>query len=652
MSFFNPGYIISDYLFYNGSAMDAAGVQGFLNAKVPSCDAGSTCLKGYTEATTSQPANAMCSSYAGAGSESAAQIIAKVGLSCGISQKVILVTLQKEQGLVTSTGPSSSRYRIAMGYACPDTSGCDTTYYGFFNQVYNAAKQLKRYGNPPGTSDYFNWFPVGQTTSVRFNPSTACGSSPVLIQNKATAALYYYTPYQPNAAALASSYGLGDSCSAYGNRNFFSYYSDWFGSTTTVEPPFGNFEGAQISNGSLTVSGWAIDPAAAGTSISVAISVTDPTGGQGTRTVTANLNRPDVGAAYANIAAGNMHGFSMTMSATAHGQYTVCVVALASSPGGAGNGTFGCRYLFNSPIGAPSVTRIAGDDRFSTAVALSKIAYPRSGVPVAYVATGLGFADALAAAPAAAAQGGPLLLVNGDTVPAATAAELQRLAPHRIVVVGGTAVIGDAAYSTLSSLTPSISRIAGVDRFATSRMIAESVFGLAKSVYVATGDNFPDALSAGAAAGVQKRPVILVDGASTQLDSATSAYLKGHAVTSVAVVGGTSVVSAGVASGLAATGAAVARLQGADRFLTASAVNRSAFTSATTVYVASGADFPDALAGSAIAAAKKSPLYVVMPTCVPRNIGQDLLALGTRSIVLIGGTDALAATTAVLAQCE
>ncbi|MFF2773218.1 hypothetical protein ACFVUP_39595, partial [Streptomyces bacillaris] len=127
----------------------------------------------------------------------------------------------------------------ATGYACPDTAACDTQYYGFYNQVYMAAWQYKRYGNPPGTSNSFTWYPVGQTTSVRYSPDATCGSSPVLIRNAATAALYYYTPYQPNAAALANLYGTGDACSAYGNRNFWRLYTDWFGPTNTSIPPIG-----------------------------------------------------------------------------------------------------------------------------------------------------------------------------------------------------------------------------------------------------------------------------------------------------------------------------------------------------------------------------------------------------------------------------
>ncbi|MFT4135072.1 hypothetical protein [Microbacterium sp.] len=231
LSQFKPGNIVSDAVFYNSSTMSESDIQTFLNSKVSSCRSGYTCLKDKTDTTRSIAADAMCSAYSGGGTESAARIIAKVARACGINPQVLIVMLQKEQGLVTDTWPTTGQYRAAMGQGCPDTAACDAEYYGFFNQVHGAAWQLKRYENPTGTSKFFTWYAPGKTWNVQYHPNSACGSAPVYIENKATAALYYYTPYQPNSAALAAGYGLGDSCSAYGNRNFFQYFTDWFGST-------------------------------------------------------------------------------------------------------------------------------------------------------------------------------------------------------------------------------------------------------------------------------------------------------------------------------------------------------------------------------------------------------------------------------------
>jgi uncharacterized protein with LGFP repeats len=235
LSKFKPGNIIGDSVFFNKNAMNVSQVQAFLNSKVGVCAAGASCLKSYSQATTSKGADAMCAAYAGSPSESAATIIWKVGQACGINPQVIIVTLQKEQGIVTSNAPTAYMYRSAMGYACPDTAACDSQYYGFFNQVYSAAHQFKRYANPPGTSNFFTWYPVGRASSILFSPYPGCPSSSVFIENQATANLYYYTPYQPNANALAAGYGgSSDKCAAFGNRNFYNYYNDWFGSSSGV----------------------------------------------------------------------------------------------------------------------------------------------------------------------------------------------------------------------------------------------------------------------------------------------------------------------------------------------------------------------------------------------------------------------------------
>ncbi|MEV8358987.1 hypothetical protein [Microbacterium sp. NPDC076895] len=231
LSQFKPGNIISDAVFFNSATMTEAQIQSFLESKVSSCRSGYTCLKDYYVQTRSIAADPMCGAYSGGGMERASRVIYKVAQACGINPQVIIVMLQKEQGLITSTAPSSWAYQAAMGQGCPDTAACDTAYYGLFNQVYGGARQMKRYANPPGTSNYFTWYAPGKTWNVQYHPNTSCGRGAVLIENQATANLYYYTPYQPNAAALSAGYGLGDGCSSYGNRNFFNYFTDWFGST-------------------------------------------------------------------------------------------------------------------------------------------------------------------------------------------------------------------------------------------------------------------------------------------------------------------------------------------------------------------------------------------------------------------------------------
>ena len=241
---FDAGNIISDEVFFAGGAMNAADIQSFLNARVVSCVGanGWPCLKDYRAPTANQAADAYCGAYPGGGNDSAAEIIAKVAVACSINPQVLIVLLQKEQGLVTSTSPTSTMYRSATGYGCPDTAACDTEYYGFFNQVYNAAHQFQRYTK---TSSSWSYRP-GRWNTIQWHPNAACGSSQVWIENQATANLYIYTPYRPNAAALANLYGTGDACSAYGNRNFWRYFNDWFGNPSNWVRS-ASFEGGSVA---------------------------------------------------------------------------------------------------------------------------------------------------------------------------------------------------------------------------------------------------------------------------------------------------------------------------------------------------------------------------------------------------------------------
>jgi hypothetical protein len=187
-----------------------------------------TCLKNYKIDTPARTDSlALCSDISAHTDRTAANIVYDVSNACGISPKVMIVLLQKEQGLVTDDWPWPVQYKKATGYGCPDTAPCDSQYFGFFNQVYKAAWQFKKYAKTPDNYNYQKGF----KSFVQYHPSTSCGGTNITITNQATADLYNYTPYQPNQAALDHLYGTGNSCSSYGNRNFWRYYTDWFGST-------------------------------------------------------------------------------------------------------------------------------------------------------------------------------------------------------------------------------------------------------------------------------------------------------------------------------------------------------------------------------------------------------------------------------------
>ena len=299
--------------------------------------------------------------------------------------------------------------------------------------------------------------------------------------------------------------------------------------------------------------------------------------------------------------------------------------------------------------------RMAGSDRFETSVAISKAFYPNPGqANVVYVANGVNFPDALSASAAAAHDGGPLLMTRQDGVPASVVAEIQRLAPPTIVVIGGTAAVSAAAYQQLAALAPSIQRISGSDRFETSRSVASHSFSSAHptSVFIATGTNFPDALVAGSAAGYENSPLVLVDGRAGALDSATKSLLTTLAPSRIYVVGGVNSVSTGIQNELGTLGVPVVlRLAGGDRFGTAQAVNKEVFPFADQAFIASGLGFPDALSISALAGVVGAPLLLAPTTCIPYGEANDATVQGVATYFVVGGTSVLTPAVEQLQLC-
>lgn len=231
---FQAGYIISDYQMTDYNSMSEADIQNFLNAK-GKCgntnfrDVGTRVdyFSDHTPPTTwhVKDGHTVCLAEENMNGESAAHIIWQAAQDYKINPKVLIVLIQKETGLITDPIPNSWDYQRTAGYGCPDTAACSEKYYGFKNQIRNAASLFRIVMD--GNSSYY---PIGNN-NVRYSPDPACGSSVVYIQNLATSALYRYTPYQPNAGALAAGYGTAP-CGAYGNRNFYAYFEDWFGGIT------------------------------------------------------------------------------------------------------------------------------------------------------------------------------------------------------------------------------------------------------------------------------------------------------------------------------------------------------------------------------------------------------------------------------------
>ncbi|MFD1507268.1 cell wall-binding repeat-containing protein [Georgenia yuyongxinii] len=281
--------------------------------------------------------------------------------------------------------------------------------------------------------------------------------------------------------------------------------------------------------------------------------------------------------------------------------------------------------------------RLGGANRYATAALIATDAF-EPGVPVAYVATGQGYADALAAASAAAHDHGPTLLVSPRAVPAEVRAELTRLRPGRIVVLGGPSVVSGAVRTELAGYTyGEVTRVAGADRYETSARVSAATFDPGVPVaYLATGGGYADALAGAPAAG-GRGPVLLTG--RDRLPPSVAAELERLRPRRVVVLGGPSVVSEAVLDRVGGhTGGEVRRLFGGDRYETAARVSAATFDGGVPVaYVATGQDYADALAG-APAAGGRGPVLLTAPTGVPPSLAAELARLRPGRIVVLGGT--------------
>ena len=282
-------------------------------------------------------------------------------------------------------------------------------------------------------------------------------------------------------------------------------------------------------------------------------------------------------------------------------------------------------------------SRLTGTDRFDTAAQASRsLADP----PRVFVATGRDFPDSLSGGAVAAHEGSPVLLVDADRVPDATAAELSRLGPAEIIVLGGTSAIGPTAVAALESYAP-VTRWSGADRYTTSAVVSRaSVPPGVDTLYVASGEDYPDALAAGAVAGAKGSPVLLVRPGG--IPGAVRTELQRLEPDRIIIVGGPSSINSSVERDLHHYSDVIRRFAGEDRYATSVQLTREAFTDhAATVYLASGEDFPDALAGAPAARAEHAPVLLVRESRIPQAVGAELARLSPERVVALGGSSAI-----------
>ncbi len=283
--------------------------------------------------------------------------------------------------------------------------------------------------------------------------------------------------------------------------------------------------------------------------------------------------------------------------------------------------------------GPVSVERLAGGDRYVTAAKAALATYD-AGVPVVYVASGLDYPDALTAAALAGHQDGPVLLTRVGALPRATVSALEQLQPERVVLVGGEVAVSQAVEDALADLTDgTVTRVHGKDRYRTAAALARE-FGQADTVYVATGQDYADALAAAARAGAEGAPVLLVR--SNGIPAATAGALTALSPSRIVVAGGEVAVSPAVLTALGAYADTVERVAGQDRYVTAALLTRD-LESTEYAYVATGQQWPDALASAALAGHRGAPVLLARADALPQATVTALERLEPEHLRAVGG---------------
>ncbi len=299
-----------------------------------------------------------------------------------------------------------------------------------------------------------------------------------------------------------------------------------------------------------------------------------------------------------------------------------------------------------------NVVRLAGSDRFATS---ARIAHEFPFSDVVFVANGLDFPDALSAAPAAAHLSAPLLLTRKDSLPAIVKAQIVRLHPAIIYVVGGTGVVSEAVFNELNALASDQAiRLAGPNRYTTSQAVYSTIWDgeTSEHVFLADGRNFPDALSSASAAAWRDGPVVLVNGGGTTLPAGLSALLQATNTGYIAIAGGAAVVSNAIlADADAVPGVTATRFSGANRYKTSVEINEEFFGVWEPVFLAVGTGYADALAGAALAGLQDGPLYLVPGHCVPQDVLDRITDPTNSRVVLLGGTGVLSNAVENMTSC-
>jgi uncharacterized repeat protein (TIGR02543 family) len=287
--------------------------------------------------------------------------------------------------------------------------------------------------------------------------------------------------------------------------------------------------------------------------------------------------------------------------------------------------------------------RFSGNNRTATANDIATQGWP-TGASTVILASGANFADALAAAPLAKAYNAPILLTsNGAALEDTVFTTISTLKASKVIIVGGSSVKVDFETLLRDGKKLTVERVSGGNRYTTAIAIAEKLKAkgvIFTSAFLADGTNFPDALAVSPVAAINGRPILFTNKSDTaKVNANTGDYIKSAGIKTVNIVSGgiSSAVENNLKSAYGVTG--IKRLSGSNRYATAVVINteyKSIFTG-NAVTLTTGANFPDALAGSAYAAKIGAPLFLLQNNATLENVKSAIQGINPSAVYIFGG---------------
>lgn len=523
----DAGSIIEDAVFFDSTAMNEAEIRSFIKSKGANCTSKGSdkCLKDLKVSTTvTQPKRSTgCKPLPALKDADAARVIAETAKACGINPQVILVTIQKEQSGVTQARPQAT-WDKAMGAYCPE-NGCKPEAKGFAKQIYFGADMLRGYTEKPQEYPAVAAFKAGTPYGLKTGSKASCPKINVKIKNVATAALYTYTPYTPNAATVRAYPGASPdkNCVHTGYLNFANYMRTWFPrqdiarikGSTRVETAIATSKRAFPNGANVVYIGRqdVLADAQTGATLKDGPVLLVPSKGSLPAAVKQELGR--LGAKEVILLGGTG--------------------AVSDQIGQQAQGVTGAR-----------LSRLDGKDRFATSRSIAQRWVNLYGTPrEVYVANGVGKVGSIDAAVASSLSAGPLLTTSANDDPSQTRTWIENNAPGAThFAIGGSGVLSNGL---LGQIAPGDwPRLSGKNRYDTSVAVARHALKTGTgtdSIYVATGRTLPDS----AVAGVLRDGAVVLVGTTT---GPAGQLIREVRPGKVWILGGTGAVSNSLASQL------------------------------------------------------------------------------------------------------